>query len=800
MNGRAAELNSKAALAAQFNSFYNLMTSDSVDQVGCYRIVEEIGEGAFGKVYLASHIILDTKVVLKCGRKDDPNIVREIYYHKQLKHRNIVSLYEVIKTENHIWLVLEYCAGGELFYHIYDHKRLSADHARSLFFQIVLAVKYVHLLNLSHRDLKLENILFADVKRTKVKLSDFGFVREVQPRQQLQTICGTLVYMAPEMVQGAKYLGFAVDIWALGIILYTMVYGELPFDDDNDFVVKERIVNSHPRISEAVPPEINELVVKLLSKDPQLRPNINEILNLPFLIDTYLEYTEKDCGAVADAELIILIHQHYHYAKAPLLSKLERTILKRLKKLGVNLELLEASVYKNEMNPLTAFYELLLTEELAKKKQKYMREKKRRYYEARKLLRRSLQRVKLVLLLSDQGLISLQTGLSFLNLRRSTDISRPDPHQMLPKKPATAITTPELALIMQTLADPQPVISSNGREVQFSEVSPVNLTLGDSSRRKYRDGKLLTKLQFWKKHKRSTESLEGATLKEKPSLDQLTIPLQNGSYPDVVEPVPVTAVPAPLLDDANALELNQQPPISEKKDTPLPIRAVSLQPGSSSLQRRPRPLLIVSQVSQLSNLSHFSAMTESELDILDELELDDDISFDDGMYDLSLNNSQDLKSQTGSLRNRKKRPAYPRRQVSDISARLKLLQLLLNSLDELEVLMPVIAPIDPQPRPTLPVPRSKRWKLLVFLMAGGVDPVALGTGYPGGPGPIPSSKDRNLPPVATFNRLNLRLKRHGGGNRDEVGPPGHLLLPMDEKRPWMATSTPFDLLIEEEEE
>ncbi|KAA8905725.1 hypothetical protein DIURU_001387 [Diutina rugosa] len=776
------------------------MTSDSVDQVGCYRIVEEIGEGAFGKVYLASHIILDTKVVLKCGRKDDPNIVREIYYHKQLKHRNIVSLYEVIKTENHIWLVLEYCAGGELFYHIYDHKRLSADHARSLFFQIVLAVKYVHSLNLSHRDLKLENILFADVKRTKVKLSDFGFVREVQPRQQLQTICGTSVYMAPEMVQGAKYSGFAVDIWALGIILYTMVYGELPFDDDNDFVVKERIVNSHPRISEAVPPEINELVVKLLSKDPQLRPNINEILNSPFLIDTYSEYTEKDCGAVADAESIISIHQHYHYAKAPLSSKLERTILKRLKKLGVNLESLEASVYKNEMNPLTAFYELLLTEELAKKKQKYMREKKRRYYEARKSLRRSSQRVKSVLSLSDQGSISSQTGLSFLNSRRSTDISRPDPHQMSPKKPATAITTPESASIMQTLADPQPVISSNGREVQFSEVSPVNSTSGDSSRRKYRDGKLLTKLQFWKKHKRSTESLEGATLKEKPSLDQLTIPSQNGSYPDVVEPVPVTAVPAPLLDDANALELNQQPPISEKKDTPSPIRAVSSQPGSSSSQRRPRPLSIVSQVSQLSNLSHFSAMTESELDILDESESDDDISFDDGMYDSSLNNSQDLKSQTGSLRNRKKRPAYPRRQVSDISARSKLSQLSSNSSDESEVSMPVIAPIDPQPRPTSPVPRSKRWKSSVFSMAGGVDPVALGTGYPGGPGPIPSSKDRNSPPVATFNRLNLRLKRHGGGNRDEVGPPGHLSSPMDEKRPWMATSTPFDSLIEEEEE
>ena len=98
------------------------ITSPKISQIGNYKIIKEIGEGAFGKAYLATHILLNINVVLKCGLIDDPNIVREIYYHKQLKHKNIVSLYEVIKTENHLWIALEYCQGGELYYYIYEKR------------------------------------------------------------------------------------------------------------------------------------------------------------------------------------------------------------------------------------------------------------------------------------------------------------------------------------------------------------------------------------------------------------------------------------------------------------------------------------------------------------------------------------------------------------------------------------------------------------------------------------------------------------------------------------------------------
>ncbi|KAG7660559.1 uncharacterized protein J8A68_005978 [[Candida] subhashii] len=421
--------NQTAQLAAQFNEFYLGITSAQISQIGNYRIIEEIGEGAFGKVYLARHVLLNIKVVLKCGLIDDPNIVREIYYHKQLKHKNIVNLYEVIKTENHLWIVLEYCEGSELYYYIYEKKRLDIPECQNLFLQIVVALKYVHSLNLSHRDLKLENILLADKKRTIIKLTDFGFVREFNPynRKLLSTICGTTVYMAPELLKNEKYSGFAVDIWSLGIILYAMVYGVLPFDDDDDMKTRTKILHEQPIYSERIPEEVNQLIRKMLNKDPNQRPDLNEILNSSFLIDHHTKYLAQNSKRVAtDAESVLSINQHYNCAKRPFESKIERELVKRLQRLNVDIDELQASVFNNEMNTLTAFYELCLTQEYSRKKQKYMREKKRKYYEAKTTLKKSRKRVKSALSLSDQSVLSSQpieriiSSLSLNSLKNSS--------------------------------------------------------------------------------------------------------------------------------------------------------------------------------------------------------------------------------------------------------------------------------------------------------------------------------------------------------------------------------------------
>ena len=124
-----------------------------------------------------------------------------------------------------------------------------------------------------HRDLKLENILLD--KHENVKLCDFGFTREYEgTTNYLQTFCGTVCYSAPEMLKGEKYAGEKVDVWSLGIILYSLLTGELPFDEDNDIATKHKILNSEPKYPDTLPADAKTLIMQLLSKRPLRRPSI----------------------------------------------------------------------------------------------------------------------------------------------------------------------------------------------------------------------------------------------------------------------------------------------------------------------------------------------------------------------------------------------------------------------------------------------------------------------------------------------------------------------------------------------
>ena len=132
-------------------------------------------------------------------------LTREIHHHRQLHHPHVIQLYEVIATENHIWLVTELCSGGELFDYLVEKGRVSEPESRIIFGQLCLAVAYVHSKGILHRDLKLENVLLDE--RCRVKLGDFGFTREYERGTLLETFCGTTGYASPEMLQGKKYIG-----------------------------------------------------------------------------------------------------------------------------------------------------------------------------------------------------------------------------------------------------------------------------------------------------------------------------------------------------------------------------------------------------------------------------------------------------------------------------------------------------------------------------------------------------------------------------------------------------------------
>ena len=322
-----------------------------------------IGKGSFGKVYLATHKLTNgSKVVLKSAKKDDANLAREIHHHRQFLHPHIARLYEVIVTESLVWLVLEYCPGDELYNHLLTHGRMEVAKVQKIFTQLVGAVSYVHSKACVHRDLKLENILLD--KHENVKLVDFGFTREYQgTTSYLQTWCGTVCYSAPEMLKGEKYAGEKVDVWSLGIILYALLTGELPWDEDDDTETKMKILNEEPNCPEYIPEPAKELIKKLLSKRPLLRPALGDVLKDLWLAE----------HAPGQQEILKL------QQPAPFSTQLEKDTLQRMRSAGVDIDMVIEHVLAQRCDSLAGWWALLIEKEQRKEKR---RERKRKEREA----------------------------------------------------------------------------------------------------------------------------------------------------------------------------------------------------------------------------------------------------------------------------------------------------------------------------------------------------------------------------------------------------------------------------------
>nr|XP_020014873.1 serine/threonine-protein kinase MARK1 isoform X3 [Castor canadensis] len=195
---------------------------------------------------------------------------------KILNHPNIVKLFEVIETEKTLYLVMEYASGGEVFDYLVAHGRMKEKEARAKFRQIVSAVQYCHQKCIVHRDLKAENLLLdADMN---IKIADFGFSNEFTVGNKLDTFCGSPPYAAPELFQGKKYDGPEVDVWSLGVILYTLVSGSLPFDGQNLKELRERVLRGKYRIPFYMSTDCENLLKKLLVLNPVKRGSLEQIM------------------------------------------------------------------------------------------------------------------------------------------------------------------------------------------------------------------------------------------------------------------------------------------------------------------------------------------------------------------------------------------------------------------------------------------------------------------------------------------------------------------------------------------
>jgi serine/threonine protein kinase len=208
------------------------------------------------------------------------SLEREIVVMKLIQHPNIIHLYDVWETSTELYLILEYVEGGELFEHLCEKGRLSTSEALGYFQQIITAMDYCHRFNIAHRDLKPENLLLDE--NMNIKVADFGMAAWQQTDSLLQTACGSPHYAAPELIRGEAYKGSAADIWSCGVILYALLAGRLPFDDEDLVTLLNKVKSGDYEIPDAIDPLAKDLIRRMLEKDVSKRITIPDIQVHPF--------------------------------------------------------------------------------------------------------------------------------------------------------------------------------------------------------------------------------------------------------------------------------------------------------------------------------------------------------------------------------------------------------------------------------------------------------------------------------------------------------------------------------------
>eukprot|EP01050_Picozoa_sp_SAG11_P004777 SAG11_NODE_314_length_10874_cov_12.170302_5_plen_526_part_00 len=256
-------------------------------KIGPYALAKTLGVGSFGKVKLGQHDLTGHKVAVKIlNRKKiqslemDEKVRREIKILKLFMHPHIIRLYEVIDTPTDIFVVMEYVSEGELFDYIVEKGRLSEDDGRKFFQQIVSGIDYCHRHMVVHRDLKPENLLLdSDLN---VKIADFGLSNMMRDGAFLKTSCGSPNYAAPEVISGKLYAGPEVDVWSCGVILYALLCGSLPFDDENIPNLFKKIKGGIYSLPNHLSEGVRDLIPRMLVVDPMKRITIKKIRQHPW--------------------------------------------------------------------------------------------------------------------------------------------------------------------------------------------------------------------------------------------------------------------------------------------------------------------------------------------------------------------------------------------------------------------------------------------------------------------------------------------------------------------------------------
>ena len=328
-------------------------------------ITKKIGEGTFSNVKLAKNRQTGEQVAIKIIEKnkfkhkeDKLRFNREIEILKKLRHPNIVQLYSIIEKNDKIYLIMEYIKGQELFDYIVTKKKLSEKEACIFFQQLISGIEYLHKIKYVHRDIKPENLLINENSK-QLTIIDFGLSNIYSNSKKeilLSSACGSPSYAAPEMLNGEKYKGPPVDIWSCGIVLYAMLCGYLPFDDENNDNDKlyDKICKGKFIIPNHVSEKARDLLNKILVTDPKKRLNIFQIKSHPW----FSIYNNKGKLMISDG----LILSKY------VIPIDEEIINSMSKEYDINEEKIRISILSNKHDDISTIYYLLLNKKIKKKK------------------------------------------------------------------------------------------------------------------------------------------------------------------------------------------------------------------------------------------------------------------------------------------------------------------------------------------------------------------------------------------------------------------------------------------------
>uniref|UniRef100_A0A182N648 non-specific serine/threonine protein kinase n=1 Tax=Anopheles dirus TaxID=7168 RepID=A0A182N648_9DIPT len=323
-------------------------------RVGFYEIEKTIGKGNFAVVKLARHRITKNEVAIKIIDKSqlDPGnlqkVYREVEIMKRLDHPHVIKLYQVMETQSMIYIVSEYASQGEIFDYIAKYGRLNERAARNKFWQILSAVEYCHNKGIVHRDLKAENLLLDS--KMDIKIADFGFSNFYKKGELLATWCGSPPYAAPEVFEGKRYTGPEIDIWSLGVVLYVLVCGALPFDGSTLQSLRDRVLSGRFRIPFFMSSDCESLIRKMLVLDPARRFSIDQIKRHRWMMVELID-TPKISSIVINGSVGEV---------SALETEPNEQILKIMQNLGIDILKTRESLKLHSYDHYTAFYLLLL--------------------------------------------------------------------------------------------------------------------------------------------------------------------------------------------------------------------------------------------------------------------------------------------------------------------------------------------------------------------------------------------------------------------------------------------------------